>query len=84
MIPLLDQQTSLTGNQRRVIAAAVLGTFTSVNLALVAESMGVVGMRVEQPAEFAATLERAIELKRTVLIDVVTDMDAIAAPRVVA
>ena len=40
--------------------------------------MGALGIRVEQPADFAPALERALAADRPVVIDVVTDIDAIA------
>ncbi|MBI4194133.1 MAG: thiamine pyrophosphate-binding protein [Betaproteobacteria bacterium] len=47
--------------------------FTQVNFAKVAESLGCAGMRVEKPAEFAPALEKALAMKRPVVIDTVTD-----------
>jgi acetolactate synthase I/II/III large subunit len=55
-----------------------LWTYTDVNFAKVAETMGALGLRVEKPAEFVSALQRAIEAKRPVVIDVATDIDAIA------
>ena len=40
--------------------------------------MGALGIRVERPAEIAPALERALNANRPVIIDVVTDIDALA------
>ena len=53
-------------------------TFTKVNFARVAEDMGAIGIRVEQPGEFAGALQQALTADRPVILDVVTDIDALA------
>jgi acetolactate synthase-1/2/3 large subunit len=58
--------------------ARELWTYTSVNFAQVAESLGAMGIRVEKPADFASALERALAAKRPVVIDVATDIEALA------
>jgi acetolactate synthase I/II/III large subunit len=58
--------------------ARELWTYRKVNFARIAEEMGAVGMRVEKPGEFAPALARALSAGRPVLIDVVTDIDALA------
>jgi acetolactate synthase-1/2/3 large subunit len=55
-----------------------LWTFRHVNFARIAEEMGALGIRVEQPADFAPALARALEAKRPAVIDVVTDIEALA------
>jgi acetolactate synthase-1/2/3 large subunit len=55
-----------------------LWTYTEVNFARVAESMGAVGIRVEKPAELAPALARGLAAKGPVIIDVATDIDAMA------
>jgi acetolactate synthase-1/2/3 large subunit len=55
-----------------------LWTYTDVNFASIADNMGAMGIRVEKPAEFASALHRALEANRPVVIDVATDIDAIA------
>ena len=40
--------------------------------------MGAVGIRVEKPAELGPAIERALKADRPVIIDVVTDIDALA------
>src|SRR3954469_10843655 len=58
--------------------ARELWTYTSVNFARIAEDMGALGIRVEKPADFAPALAKAIAANRPVVIDVVTDIDALA------
>jgi acetolactate synthase-1/2/3 large subunit len=55
-----------------------LWTYSKVNFARIAEEMGAVGIRVEKPNEFAAALRRAFATDRPVVIDVVTDIEALA------
>jgi acetolactate synthase-1/2/3 large subunit len=52
--------------------------FPDVDFAKIAEGFGCAGLRVEKPAELAPTLERAIRMEKPVVVDVVTDMYAIA------
>ena len=49
-----------------------------VNFAKMAESFGCVGIRVEKPGELAGALKKAIAMNKPVVVDVVTDMYAIA------
>jgi acetolactate synthase-1/2/3 large subunit len=58
--------------------ALELWTYTKVNFAKVAEEMGAIGIRVEKPAELGAAIEKALTADRPVIIDVVTDIDALA------
>jgi acetolactate synthase I/II/III large subunit len=58
--------------------ARELWTYTQVNFAKVAEDLGALGLRVETPADFAPALQRALAARRPVVIDVATDIDAIA------
>ncbi len=58
--------------------ARELWTFSAMNFARLAEDMGALGIRVEKPADFAPALARAFEAKRPVVIDVATDIEAIA------
>ena len=55
-----------------------LWTFNTMNFARLAEDMGAIGIRVEKPGEFAGALERALKSDRPVVIDVVTDIEALA------
>jgi acetolactate synthase-1/2/3 large subunit len=55
-----------------------LWTFNPMNFARIAEDMGAVGIRVEKPGEIAGALERALKADRPVVIDVVTDIEALA------
>ena len=52
--------------------------FTDVNFAEIAENMGAMGIRVEKPSELPGALQQAFEANRPVIIDVVTDIDALA------
>jgi len=52
--------------------------FPEVNFAKVAESFGCTGIRVEKPGELSDALTRAIAMNKPVVVDVVTDMYAIA------
>jgi acetolactate synthase-1/2/3 large subunit len=58
--------------------ARELWTYRKVNFARIAEEIGALGLRVEKPAEFAPALARALAADRPVIIDVVTDIDALA------
>src|SRR5216683_1866516 len=58
--------------------ARELWTFNPMNFARLAEDMGALGLRVEKPAQFAPAFARALEAKRPVIIDVVTDIEALA------
>jgi acetolactate synthase-1/2/3 large subunit len=55
-----------------------LWTYSKVNFARIAEEMGALGIRVEQPDEIAPALKRALAADRPVVIDVVTDIEALA------
>jgi acetolactate synthase-1/2/3 large subunit len=52
--------------------------FLDVNFAKVAENMGCVGIRVEKPADLPAAFAKAFAANRPVVIDVVTDEQAMA------
>ncbi len=58
--------------------ARELWTFSKVNFARIAEDMGAVGIRVEQASAFPAALAQALAANRPVVIDVVTDIEALA------
>ncbi|MGZ5764022.1 MAG: thiamine pyrophosphate-binding protein [Usitatibacter sp.] len=58
--------------------ARELWTFNPTNFARIAEDMGALGLRVEKASDFAPALARALEAKRPVVIDVVTDIEALA------
>jgi acetolactate synthase-1/2/3 large subunit len=55
-----------------------LWTYKMVDFARIAEDIGAVGIRVEKPAELAPALQRAFAADRPVVVDVVTDVDALA------
>ena len=58
--------------------AKEMWVFTDVDFARLAEDIGALGIRVEKPSELAAAFDRALSADRPVVIDVVTDMDALA------
>ena len=58
--------------------ARELWTFSKVNFARLAEDMGAVGIRVENAAAFPAALAQALAANRPAVIDVVTDIEALA------
>lgn len=47
--------------------------FTAIDFARIAQDMGCVGIRVENPADIAAALREALSLERPVVVDVITD-----------
>jgi acetolactate synthase-1/2/3 large subunit len=55
-----------------------LWTFNKMNFARIAEDMGALGIRVENAAGFPAALAQALAADRPAVIDVVTDIDALA------
>ena len=58
--------------------ARELWTYRMVDFARVASDIGALGIRVERAADFPAALEKALKSGKPALIDVVTDIDAIA------
>jgi acetolactate synthase I/II/III large subunit len=58
--------------------ARELWTYRPTDFARLAEDMGALGIRVEKPADIAPALERALAAKRPAVIDVVTDIEALA------
>jgi acetolactate synthase I/II/III large subunit len=58
--------------------AREMWTFSKVNFARIAEDMGALGIRVEQASTFPAALAQALAANRPVVIDVVTDIEALA------
>lgn len=58
--------------------ARELWVFTEVDFARLAADMGALGIRVERPEDFAPALERALEADRPAVLDVVTDIEAVA------
>jgi acetolactate synthase-1/2/3 large subunit len=58
--------------------ARELWTFSKMNFARIAEDMGALGIRVEDAKAFPAALAQALAANRPALIDVVTDIDALA------
>ena len=58
--------------------ARELWTYTSVDFARVATDIGALGIRVERPGDFSKALHEALKSKRPAIIDVITDIEAIA------
>jgi acetolactate synthase-1/2/3 large subunit len=58
--------------------ARELWTYNKTDFARLAENMGALGIRVEKPGEIAPALERALAAGRPAVIDIVTDIDALA------
>jgi acetolactate synthase I/II/III large subunit len=52
--------------------------FTDLDLAEVARSLGATGIRVTKPGELAGALDQAFAADGPALVDVVTDIDALA------
>ena len=55
-----------------------LWTFSNVNFARLAEDMGAVGIRVEKATDIGPAIQRAFTADRPVVIDVVSDINALA------
>lgn len=58
--------------------ARELWTYKMVDFARLAAGVGAFGVRVERPGDFSAALEKAIRSGKPAIVDVVTDIDAIA------
>ena len=58
--------------------ARELWTYRPVNFAKIAEDIGALGIRVEKPDDISPALAMALASKRPAIIDVVTDIDALA------
>jgi len=58
--------------------ARELWTYNKMDFARLAEDMGALGIRVEKPGEIAGALAQALAANRPAVIDVVTDIDALA------
>ena len=63
--------------------ASDLWKFTMVDFAALATQIGALGLRVTKPGDFAPALAQALESGRPTVIDVVTDIDALAPLAVV-
>ena len=58
--------------------ARELWTYNPMNFARLAEDMGALGIRVEKPADIAPALQRALAAGRPAVIDIVSDIEALA------
>jgi acetolactate synthase-1/2/3 large subunit len=61
-----------------------LWTFSDVDFARLANDIGAVGIRVEKPQEIGPALRKALDIQGPVVLDVVTDIDALAPLAVIA
>jgi acetolactate synthase-1/2/3 large subunit len=52
--------------------------FSKVNFAAIAESLGALGIRVTKPSELRSALDRAISSGRPAIVDVQSDIEALA------
>jgi acetolactate synthase-1/2/3 large subunit len=52
--------------------------FTEVNFSKIAQEMGAVGIRVEEPADISPALKKALACEKPALIEVMSDMTAMA------
>ena len=58
--------------------ARELWTYRPTNFAKIAEEIGALGIRVEKPAELGPAIQRALKADRPVIVDVATDIEALA------
>ena len=58
--------------------ARELWTYKMVNFAKIAEDIGALGIRVEKPNDIGPAIERAVAANRPAVVDVVTDIEALA------
>ena len=58
--------------------ARELWTYRPMNFARLAEDMGALGLRVENPRDIAPALQRALAAKRPAVIDIATDIESLA------
>ena len=58
--------------------ARELWTYNPMNFAKLAEDMGALGIRVEHARDIAPALQRALAAKRPAVIDIATDIEALA------
>ncbi len=58
--------------------ARELWTYNPMNFAKLAEDMGALGIRVERAGDIAPALQRALAANRPAVIDIATDIDALA------
>lgn len=71
-------QSSPAHNDKRNREHSELWQMRDVDFVALAESMGVRGFRVERAAEFEPAMEQALATRGPALINVVTDIDALA------
>ena len=66
------------GGQQTEQALRAVDLQDAINFARVAEDIGALGIRVEKPAELAPAIQRALKADRPVIVDVATDIEALA------
>jgi len=66
------------GGEQTEQGARELWHFTDVSFAAIAAQMGALGIRVERPGDLSGAIERGLASGRPTIIDVVTDIDALA------
>jgi acetolactate synthase-1/2/3 large subunit len=71
------------GGEQTEQGARELWHFTDVDFAAIANQIGALGIRVEQPAQLRPAIEQALASGRPAVIDVVTDIDALAPVAVI-
>ena len=71
------------GGRQTERAERELWHFTEVDFAALAREIGAVGIRVERPSELSGAIEAALASGRPAVVDVVTDIDALAPLAVV-
>ena len=71
------------GGKQTEQGAADLWRFTDVDFAALANQIGALGLRVERPGDIGSALDQAIASGRPAVIDVVTDVEALAPLAVV-
>ena len=88
VVVLVNNNRSMNQEQRLLHAAyggdmqgrgRNMWVFEDINIARVAEAMGCVGIRVERPNELRPALEQAFHAGRPVVLDVVSDIEALHA-----
>jgi acetolactate synthase I/II/III large subunit len=58
--------------------ARELWTYRQTDFARIAEDIGALGIRVEKPADIAPAIQRALKAGRPAIVDVATDIEALA------
>jgi len=70
---------AMIGEAGALGAAEEIYAFRPINFARIAQELGCLGLRVEKPGEIKRALAEAFAANRPVVVDVVTDIDAMPA-----